>query len=53
MNRYEWMSIESNGGAEAEPHILSDGLNGKPEAYRHVLRQSRLVVSGKPLVIFL
>ena len=41
MNRFEWILIESNGGAEAEPPEFSERLTGKPEAYRYVLRQSR------------
>ncbi len=32
--------------AEAEPPEFLEGLNGKPEAYRHVLRESRKSTSN-------
>ena len=44
MNRCEWILIGSSGEAEAEPHEFLGSFDGKPEAYRYVLRQSRLLI---------
>ena len=41
MNLSEWILIESSGEVEAQPPEFSKELNGKPEAYRHVLRRRR------------
>jgi hypothetical protein len=41
MNHCEWILIELSGGAEAEPPDSWSESNGKPEAYRYVLRQRR------------
>jgi hypothetical protein len=50
MNRSEWMLVGSNGEAEAEPHDFLESVDGKPEAYRYVLRQSRVIVARLTVV---
>jgi hypothetical protein len=51
MNRCEWILIGSSGEAEAEPPELFWRLDAKPEAYRYVLRQSRIIAGGADLLI--
>ena len=48
MNRCEWILIGSSGEADAEPHEFLGSFDGKPEAYRYVLRQSRLLILKFP-----